>query len=235
MAYDNKQKILGIFGLVLTVSMLGCATTKQARDTESSGFLTDYSMLKKGEEGEASKMYINPVYERKSCKTYDKILIGPIAIWTHDGSNLNDLPSEDRQTLVDHLHGSLVSKLGKLYQIVQTPQPGTLKIRTALTEAEGSRVALDTVSSFVPQLLVTSEPKEVARETATFVGKASAEVEITDAITGELIAAAVDDRVGEKSLTGVTSQWDDVDSVFDFWAGRMAYRLANCGAVPLEP
>jgi hypothetical protein len=234
MTYDNKQKIIGIFGLVLTVSMLGCATTKQARDVESSGFLTDYSMLKEGQEGEASKIYINPVYERQYCKTYDKILIEPVAIWARDGSNLGDLPSEDRQTLVNHLHGSIVSELGKYYQIVQTAQPGTLKIRTALTEAEGSWVVLDTVSSFVPQLLVTSEPKEVATETATFVGKASAEVEITDAITGELIAAAVDDRVGEKSLTGVTSQWDDVDSVFDFWAGRIAFRLANCGAVPLE-
>ena len=235
MTYDNKQKIIGIFGLVLTVSMLGCATTNQARDEKSSGFLTDYSMLKDGEQGEASKLYINPMYQRQFCMTYNKILIEPVTIWARDNSDLADLPSEDRQILVNHLHGSLVRELGKYYQIVQTAEPGTLKIRTALTEAEGSWVALDTVSSFVPQLLVTSKPKEVAKETATFIGKASAEVEITDAVTGERIAAAVDDRVGEKSLTGVTSQWGDVDKTFDFWAERIAFRLANCGAVPLEP
>ncbi|MDD5411948.1 MAG: DUF3313 domain-containing protein [Methylobacter sp.] len=235
MAYDNKQKFFGIFGLVvLTLSMLGCATTKQAGDVKSSGFLTDYSILREGEQGEALKIYINPKYERQSCRTYNKILIEPVTIWANDSNDLAVLSSEDRQTLVNHLHGAIVNELGKYYQIVQTAEPGTLRIRAALTEAEGSWAALDTVSSFVPQLLVMSKPKEVATGTATYVGKASAEVEITDAITGERIAAAVDHRVGEKSITGITSKWDDVDRAFDFWAKRMAYRLANCSAVPLE-
>ena len=231
-----NRRTNGIFGLLLVASILGgCASTKQARTAESSGFLSDYSILREGQQGEAHKIYINPKYERQSCMTYNKILIEPVTIWARDNSDLANLPSEDRQILVNHLHGSLVRELGKYYQIVQTAEPGTLKIRTALTEAEGSWVALDTVSSFVPQLLVTSKPKEVATETAILVGKASAEVEITDAMTGERLAAAVDDRVGEKSLTGVTSQWGDVDKTFDFWAERIAFRLANCGAVPLEP
>ncbi|MGZ4997406.1 MAG: DUF3313 domain-containing protein [Methylobacter sp.] len=233
MANDNKQKIFGIFGLVLTVSMLGCATTKQARDVKSSGFLANYSMLQEGQKGQALKIYINPNYQQ-SCKTYDKVLIEPVTIWARDSNDLADLSPADRQTLVNHMHGSIVSELGKHYQIVQTPQPGTLRIRGALTEAEGSWVALDTVSSFVPQLLVMSKLKELATGTATFVGKASGEVEITDAMTGNLIAAAVDRRVGGKSITGVTSKWDDVDKAFDFWASRMAYRLANCGAMPPE-
>jgi len=233
MTYDNKQKIFGIFGLVLTMSMLGCATTKQAREVKSSGFLADYSMLKEGQKGEALKIYINPSYEQ-SCKTYDKILIEPLTIWARDSNDLADLSPADRQALLNHMHGSIVSELGKHYRIVQTAQPGTLRIRGALTEAEGSNVALDTVSSFVPQLLVMSKLKELATGTATFVGKASGEVEITDAMNGDLIAAAVDRRVGGKSVTGVTSKWDDVDKAFDYWAGRMAYRLSNCGAMPPE-
>ncbi|MGZ8175750.1 MAG: DUF3313 domain-containing protein [Methylobacter sp.] len=233
MANANKQKILGIFGLVLTVSMLGCATTKQAGEVKSSGFLTNYSILHEGQKGEALKIYINPSYEQ-SCKSYDKILIEPATIWASDSNGLADLPPADRQTLVNHLHGAIVSELGKYYQIVQTAQPGTLKVRAALTEAEGSRVVLDTVSSFMPHMLVTSRLKELATGTATFVGKASAEVEITDVMTGNLIAAAIDRRVGGKSVTGVTNKWDDVDRAFDFWADRMAYRLANCGAMPPE-
>lgn len=233
MANGNKQKIFGIFGLVLTVSLLGCATTKQANEVKSSGFLTDYSVLHEGQKGEALKIYINPSYEQ-SCKSYDKILIEPATIWARDSNGLADLSPADRQTLVNHLHGSIVSELGKYYRIVQTAQPGTLRIRAALTEMEGAWAVLDTASSFAPRLLVMSKPKELATGTATFLGKAGAEVEITDAMTGNLIATAVDRRVGEKSLTGVNSQWNDVDRAFDFWAGRMAYRLANCGAMPPE-
>jgi len=233
MVSTSKQNILAIFGLAFALSMSACTPIKQARDVEQSGFLGDYSVLQEGKDGEALKIYINPNYQQ-SCKGYDKVIIEPVSIWVRDNSDLADLSAADRQTLVNHLHGSLVNEIGKHYQIVTTPQPGTLRIKTAITEAEGSWVALDTVSSFVPQLLVMSKLKEIATGTGTFVGKASGEADITDAITGERIAAAVDRIVGTKSVTGVTSKWDDVTRAFDFWAERMAYRLVNCGAVPPE-
>lgn len=228
-----NQNILAICGLALLISLSACTPTKQARDVKESGFLDDYSALQEGQQGQALKIYINPNYPQ-TCKGYDKVIIEPVGIWARENSDLAGIPAADRQALVNHLHGSLVSELGKHYQIVTVPQPGTLRIKTAITEAEGSWVALDTVSSFVPQLLVMSKLKEIATGTGSFVGKASGETDITDAMTGERIAAAVDRIVGAKSLTGVTSKWDDVTRAFDFWAGRMAYRLANCGAMPPE-
>ncbi|WP_051149722.1 DUF3313 domain-containing protein [Methylohalobius crimeensis] len=226
-----NKKIYGIFGLLLTASIMGgCASTKQARDVEPSGFLGDYSMLREGREGEALMLYIHPDYER-ACQSYDKVLIDPVTLWATENSDLAELPAEDRQALVNHLHGSLVSELGKYYRIVQTPRPGTLRVRAAITEAEGSWVTLDTVSSFVPQMLVMSKLKEVATGTAAFVGKASAEAEIIDIATGERIAAGVDRQVGGKTFSGVTKQWNDVETAFDLWARRLAYRLANCGAM----
>jgi len=59
-------------------------------------------------------------------------------------------------------------------------------------------------------------------------------MEITDAVSGERIAAAVDRMVGNKSVTGVTSKWDDVTRTFDSWSDRLANRLENCGATPPE-
>lgn len=233
MVRTSNQNILAIVGLTFALSMSACTPIKQARDVEQSSFLGDYSALQTGKEGEALKIYINPQYQQ-SCKRYDKVLIEPVRIWVRENSDLSELPTDDRQILVNHLHGSLVSEMGKHYQIVNTPQPGTLRIKTAITEAEGSWATLDTVSSFVPQLLVMSKLKEVATGTGTFVGKASGEADITDAMTGERIAAAADRIVGAKSAIGVTSKWDDVTRAFDFWAERMAYRLVNCGAMPPE-
>jgi hypothetical protein len=228
MAVYSKQNFIGILGLGLMLGLSACTPIKQARDVEESGFLEDYSMLREGQNGEALKVYLNPHYQQ-TCKTYDKVLIEPVGIWVGKNSDTASIPTEDRQMLVNHLHGSLVNELGKHYQVVKTPQPGTLRIKAAITEAEGSWVALDTVSSFVPQLLVMSKLKEIATGTGSFVGKASGEVEITDAVSGERMAAAVDRMVGNKSVTGVTSKWDDVTRTFDDWSDRMAYRLENCG------
>lgn len=228
MTGNNKQNFIGILGLTLMVGVSSCMPIKQARNVEASGFLGDYSALREGKNGEALKIYLNPKYQQ-TCKTYDKVLIEPVGIWVGKNSDTATLSREDKQMLVNHLHGSLVNELGKHYQIVNTLQPGTLRIKTAITEAEGSWVALDTVSSFVPQLLVMSKLKEIATGTGTFVGKASGEVEITDANSGERLAAAVDRMVGNKSVTGVSSKWDDVTRTFDDWSDRMAYRLENCG------
>jgi len=229
----SKQNFIGFLGLSLVLGMSACTPIKQARNVEESGFLGDYSALRAGKDGEALKIYLNPRYQQ-SCKAYDKVLIEPVGIWVGKNSDTAAISAEDRQMLVNHLHGSLVSELGKHYQIVKTPQPGTLRIKTALTEAEGSWVALDTVSSFVPQMLLISKLKEIATGTGSFVGKASGEVEITDAVSGERMAAAVDRMVGNKSVTGVASRWDDVTRTFDDWSDRMAYRLENCGATRPE-
>jgi len=233
MAANSNQHFIGILGLTLMMGLSACTPIKQARNVEESGFLKDYSVLRQGKEGEALKIYINPKYQQ-NCKTYDKAMIEPVGIWVGKNTDMAAISNEDRQMLVNHLHGSLVSELGKHYQIVKTPQPGTLRIRAAITEAEGSWTALDTVSSFVPQMLVMSKLKELATGTGAFVGKASGEVEITDAVTGERMGAAVDRMVGSKSAIGVTGKWDDVTRTFNDWADRMAYRLENCGAVRPE-
>lgn len=233
MVGDVKHNLRGIFGVGLALALAACTPIKQARDVETSGFLQDYSALREGKEGEALKIYFDPNYAQ-SCQAYDKVLIEPIRIWVKQGSDLADLEQSERQNLVNHLHSSLVSELGKHYQMVNTPQPGTLRIRSAITEAEGSLVPLDTVSSFVPQMLVLSKLKELATGTAAFVGRAIGEVEVTDAMTGERIGAAVDGIVGAKSAIGVTNKWDDVRRAFDNWSYRLAYRLVNCGAIAPE-
>ncbi len=190
-------------------------------------------MLREGGKGEALRVYINPKYEQ-TCNSYDKVMIDPVAIWVRENDGLAEIPSEELQRLVNYLHGSLVSELGQYYRIVQTLQPGTLRIRGAITEAEGSWVTLDMVSSFMPQMLVMTKHKELTPGTVKFISTASAEAEIVDAVTGERIAAAVDRRVVDKAPGGVTDRWNEVETIFDFWARRLAYRLVNCGAMPPE-
>jgi len=59
-----------------------------------------------------------------------------------------------------------------------------------------------------------------------FVGEATIEGKVTDALTGELLGAAVDRRVGGKgpSEEKLTS-WGDVEHALQYWAKNSRYRL----------
>ena len=68
---------------------------------------------------------------------------------------------------------------------------------------------------------------QLAADTQIFVGTAGIEAEILDSVTGERLAAAVDERAGSKALKGSTSTWSDVKDAFDYWAERLKVRLAE--------
>ena len=58
----------------------------------------------------------------------------------------------------------------------------------------------------------------------SFAGGVQAEVKISESQTGEVIGAAIDRRVGSKTLTKGTDSWADVKNAMDFWALQSAYR-----------
>ena len=141
-----------------------------------------------------------------------------------------DVPEGERQVLVDYLDSSLRHALAKDYRLVDRPGAGTLRLRVAITEAEGSTVPMDALSTVVPQMRALSTAKRVATGTAAFVGKAGVEGEIQDSLTERRLAAAVDRRVGQQSTQGVLNTWDDVQRSFDAWSERLRGRLAQLRA-----
>lgn len=70
------------------------------------------------------------------------------------------------------------------------------------------------------QGLVTGKP--------SFVGEASIESRIRDAQTGEVLGAAVDRRVGGKTLDAESfNSWGDVYEALAFWAKQARFRLCR--------
>ena len=55
------------------------------------------------------------------------------------------------------------------------------------------------------------------------VGEITGEIKITDAMTGELLGAALDKRVGGKSPQGIWDTWYNADSALQYWAKRVSY------------
>ena len=214
----------GLLAVSLPFFLFACATTTQTHSAKHSGFLWDYSELRKGKKGEALLIYIN---EEADWASYDKILIDSVTIWVNDKTAIKNVPEEERQAIADYLYGALYSQLRKDYEIVDEPGPHVLRLRVGLTEAKGSRVVLDTVTTVLPMGFVLSHGKKLATGTHSFVGKAGVEAEIEDSITDVQLAAVVDERAGGKTLEGVGTKWSDVEAAFEHWAERLRLRLAE--------
>lgn len=227
---NRSTLLIGMAALALAT---GCAATHQARSAKPSGFLRDYRDLKPGKKDEALLVYFRPGVD---WTKYDAIFLEPVTIWGDVKSGfLQGVPRDEAQVLADYLDASLRNSLSKDYRLVDKPAPGTLRLRVAITEAEGSTVPLDLVSTVIPQLRALSTVKRIGTGTDAFVGKAGIEGEIQDSMTEQRLAAAVDRHVGTKRVRGALSTWADVEGAFDHWSERLRARLASLrsGADPM--
>lgn len=204
--------------------LLGCAGSAPAPPQRYSGFLEDYSILspRQGSDGAALR-YVKPGAQ---LGRYEQLLIDPVIVYYGVGTGLHDVPEEDLQTLANHLDSALVSQLGADDPLVQSPGPDALRIQVALVEAEPSNVMLNAVSPALP-IRPLSELKQLATGTQAFVDSAGVEARIVDAVSGELLGAAVDRRQGGKRLEDAQGGWSDVLAAFDFWAAELRRALAE--------
>ncbi len=216
--------------LLLAVPLGGCAgqnivgdSTVRVDDVTASGFLSDYSILREGAEGEAALVYWNPTAD---LAAYDAVIVEPVTIWLGNGSPMNEVDADQRQKLADEFYAAMIAALQTDYRIVNQPGPRTMRIRVALTDAEGSAPVLDTVSTFVPQARLLQSVLSLGSDTAGFVGQASAEAEVTDAQTSVLLAAGLDRRAGTKALgDGTFDAWGDVRRAFEAWSNQFVTNL----------
>jgi hypothetical protein len=134
---------------------------------------------------------------------------------------------EDLQRLANNFYLLLQKELEKDYEMVREPGPRTLRIQVALTDVEASWAAMDTVASVIPISMAVSAAKEFATGKPAFVGEVSAEVKATDARTGELLAAAVDRRVGGNEIEASIDNWDDANKIIELWSKLFRFRLCK--------
>jgi hypothetical protein len=212
-------------GVLALAFVTGCAGSRQLRGApEESGFLGDYSQLQPGGDDRAKLVYIAPDADLGG---YDAIIVDSVTLWPGADGHLQKLSREDQQSLADAMYHALVKALEQDYRIVTAPAPQALRLRAALTEAQASNVPLDVVATVIPQINLLTRIEGVAANTSLTVGEASAEMELTDSVSGRRLAAAVDERVGVRRLRGMTDKWSDVQAAFDAWAEQLRKRLAE--------
>jgi len=211
---------LGFAGvLAIMMVFVGCAQTEQAGKVETSVFIRDYSLLRPGGEGEALLVYKNPQVD---FSTYRTIYVEPVIVLL---SKQSSVPQDELEKLGADLRSKMIWKLKEDFLVVPELKPGALRLELALTEAVPSDVGMDIITTLLPPVGVLSSAQKLATGTQAFVGRASVEGKITDGDTGTLLAAAVDRRMGGRTLDGSMDTWNDVQQAFEYWATKLAQRL----------
>jgi hypothetical protein len=193
-----------------------------------SGFLgNDYSLLTPPAEGSDQKAMLRYVNPNAKWSSYNKIIIAPVTFWAADDSKVS---AADQQALCDYTYNTLATVLGKNFAITSQPGAGVMKVSAALTDATTAVPGLRSISVVVPQARVLSAIKMVATGTYAFVGSAQGAMKLNDSVSGELLAAAVDKRVGGTSIKNVdVFQWGDADNAIKYWADLTDQRLVSFG------
>lgn len=154
-------------------------------------------------------------------------IIDPISIWFVRNPDLVKVPLIELKHLAGYLRKAMTDQLKGDYQIVRRPGPGVMRLRLAIVEAKGARVALDALSNILPPMVLITATTRLAGGTHLFVGKAGIEAELVDSVTGARLAAAIDRRAGRKVFRGKFGTWNDVNESYDFWAKKLKARLVE--------
>jgi Protein of unknown function (DUF3313) len=228
----------GIAAASLAAALLasGCSTTVQsapaaAQAVESGGPLPssvtgflgpDAARLAPGPEGGAALAWINP---NAQWSSYTKIQLMPVEFWAAADSKVS---TADQATLTEYFYNQLQTNLSKSFTLVDQPGPGVMTLRVALMDATTAVPGLRTISVVVPQARVLNLAQSMATDSYAFVGSAEAEMKLTDSVTGQLLAEAVDQRAGGMGLKSAASfQWGDAQNAMDYWAQKIPARISQ--------
>jgi hypothetical protein len=192
------------------------------------GFLgNDYSLMAPPAAGSDQKAMLRYVNSSVNWGSYHAIMIAPVTFWAEDDSKVS---AADQQALCDYAYSVFVKDLGKNFIIVKQPGPGVLKLSVALTDATSAVPVLRSISVVVPQARLLSAIKMAATGTYAFVGSAQGALKLNDSVSGELLAAAVDKRVGGTSIKNAdVFQWGDAENAINYWADLTDQRLVTFG------
>jgi hypothetical protein len=221
---------LALGGLILSA----CTTTQKAPIEQSSlncGLLGDVcGQLRPGGKDQASLRYISPSVQ---WNRYNKVMIDPVTFW---GGESTSVSSADQQMLVNYFSQQIKEQLGKKFEVVDQPGPGVMKLSVAMTDAETATPVLRSISMIIPQAHMLANLKYLATGTFPFVGGAQVEAKLVDSVSGDLLGAFADKRIGGgMATTGFQWQWGDAENAIDEWCEKTAERLSAWTTVTESP
>ncbi len=198
---------------IATFAFIACGSLGevQAQSKRYSGFLGDYSKLKRSRQLKGAMSYENP---SKSLGQYNKFMIDRVVVHFAPNAKGIGIDPFKVQQVADYAHRELWQALSIRYQVVNTPGPGVLRLRVALTDIK-TNVRLMNIHPGTKLL-------------GFGLGGASMEGEAVDSQTGERVLAVVDSRKGGINPLPSRAAIDTVahaKEVMKYWVKRFVGRV----------
>jgi hypothetical protein len=180
-------------------------------------------------------MLYNYVYEKPGAdfSQYNKFLIEAVTVFPSKKADCKGINANDLTLLQQYFHNAVTKALTENngYQVVEESGPGVVRIRAAFTDLASVNPALNTATTIIPQMRLTSGIIGAATGSNLFVGQVGIEAEFLDAQSNERIAAQAGKQAGKKYIpfTGrkfePTSTWGQVQQEMDYWAQKLRRRV----------
>ncbi len=216
-----------LVSVIMCIALLAMLTTFScvSKQINYSGFLGDYSMLGPDAMDDGVAYWQDP---NISLKKYKKFMIDPVTLFfppdTTNGTEAINPVTVNK--IAVYLKDAVVASFGPEYTFVEEAGHDVARLRIALTSIEVNRKDLK-VYNLVPAALVLTGVGE-ATGIRDSIAVINMEGEFLDSITGQRVAAVVQNRGNEVSVKKIEDLREkDVYSTLDFWAMKLKERITN--------
>jgi hypothetical protein len=219
-----------IISTVLAIAVVFCLITgpvwAEEKEMPKSGFLQDYSLLKPKDPMKLVQwVYVN---EKVNVATYNKIILDDVVFFLAKDAEYQGIEAQELVDLADAFKKAIIMNLLGVYEFTDTPGPGVMRIRLAVTNLVPSRSVTGTLTTIVPVGLVISHVKKAATGSHIGMGGVTFEGEVIDSQSGEILGAVIDSKTGKKYKIGKgMSKWGHAIDVFNAWGRTLRARLDN--------
>ena len=214
-----RTALILMIGFAVIIVSIGATSKKMP----ISGFLTDYSLLKEDPEGLVQWKYFK---DGANFGAYDKIIIDHATFFFKEDSDYKGIHPTELTELAQNLHKAFLVTLARAYSFTDKPGPGTMRVRLAITDLVPGKPGTGVMTTVVPFGLAASFIKKAVTGSHIGMAQISGEAELVDSQTGEILAAAIDNKMGQKQKLGKSfTKWGQIEVIFNGWAENFSKRL----------
>jgi len=210
----------------ILICLTACTTTEketnQPPKTNYSGFLSDYSQLKKVDVGDDSDLL--RFFDRKIKEHgYENIMLDPVTFYPAPKAS-ETISNKALTNIGAYFNNTVLNVAKESGKLVETAGAKTMRVKMAITSIDVTDSKLSAYQYVPIAFLVTAASGGLSEMDVKF----QIETELTDSLTGEVLGAAIKQGFGEKlddSEQALTL--DNVKPLIDNWATTMKSTLTE--------
>lgn len=200
--FSNKNKVITLASITLTIALTGCAQVSQEISTAKVS--TSIAGLTLDESKKPTIVYIRS--GAPTLADYNKFIVDPIIIDYND-PRISDIYSEEMMHIQEYFSLAMSKELIKAgYQVVTRSAPDTLRVTFKLSDLKAPTAATNVSMLLVPGLSMS-------------VGEVTIEAIFREVMSNQINAVVMESSRGSYMFnSNPLTTTSDIETAFDNWA-----------------